>query len=284
MVKCHMRDFMSITKALADPNRVRLLLALEGRELCVCQLTALLELAPSTVSKHLSILHQARLVEMRKDGRWNYYRQADAGAAPVLGEALAWVRRSLSGEEQIARDALRIAELAAMNAEDLCAVLGCTIKVLFLCTGNSCRSQMAEGWVRALKAGSIQPYSAGTRDGALDPRAVQVMAEAGVDISAQRSKSLEMLRDAVNRELPQFDYVVTVCAAAHEACPTFPGRTHMVHAGFDDPPALALAAQSEAEALGHYRRVRDEIKAYVERLPQALLQGDITPAQKACQR
>ena len=138
------------------------------------------------------------------------------------------------------------------------------LKVLFLCTGNSCRSQMAEGWARAMKAEAIEPYSAGIEMHGMNPNAVKVMAEAGVDISGQWSKNV----DAV-RHIP-FDYVITVCGHAHETCPRFPGKARVVHAGFDDPPALARGAASEEEALGHYRRVSDEIRAYVETLPEAL--------------
>jgi arsenate reductase len=139
------------------------------------------------------------------------------------------------------------------------------LRILFLCTGNSCRSQMAEGWARQLKGGVIDAYSAGTQPKALDPLAVRVMADVGIDISTQQPKSL----DAVAR-LP-FDYVVTVCDDAHEACPVFPGRARMIHRGFDDPPRLAAAAKSREEGLGQYARVRDEIKAFIERLPDALL-------------
>ncbi len=137
-------------------------------------------------------------------------------------------------------------------------------KILFLCTGNSCRSQMAEGWARALKGDRIEAFSAGTETHGLNPFAVRVMAEAGVDISGQRSKTVA---DLPTRD---FDFVVTVCDRAREACPLFPGRTKIVHAGFDDPPRLAKDARTEEEALGHYRRVRDEIKAFVETLPGAL--------------
>ena len=137
-------------------------------------------------------------------------------------------------------------------------------RVLFLCTGNSCRSQMAEGWTRALKSDQIEVFSAGIATHGLNPRAVKVMAEAGVDISKQRSKTVA--------DLPtkDFDFVVTVCDHAHESCPLFPGKTRIVHVGFDDPPRLAQDAKSEEEALSHYRRVRDEIKAFVETLPGAL--------------
>jgi arsenate reductase len=138
------------------------------------------------------------------------------------------------------------------------------IRVLFLCTGNSCRSQMAEGWARHLKGDSIDPYSAGIATHGLNPNAVKVMAEAGVDISGHRSKHVSELKDV------WFDCVVTVCGHANESCPVFPGKTRVIHIGFDDPPALAKAARSEEEALGHYRRVRDEIRAFVEKLPAAL--------------
>jgi len=138
------------------------------------------------------------------------------------------------------------------------------LRVLFLCTGNACRSQMAEGWVRALRGEVIEPYSAGTVPHGLDRRAVAVMAEAGVDISRHRSKSVSELAGAT------FDYVVTVCDRAREACPIFPGAAKTVHGGFDDPPALAAGAASEEEALAHYRRVRDQIREYILTLPGSL--------------
>jgi arsenate reductase len=138
------------------------------------------------------------------------------------------------------------------------------LKILFLCTGNSCRSQMAEGWARHLRGGALEPYSAGVEVHGLNPRAVRVMAEAGVDISAQRSKHVNELKDIA------FDYVVTVCDNARESCPLFPGRAKVVHAGFDDPPRLAKDANTEEETLGHYRRVRDEIRTFVETLPESL--------------
>jgi len=137
-------------------------------------------------------------------------------------------------------------------------------RILFLCTGNACRSQMAEGWTRALKSDVFEPYSAGIEAHGLDARAVRVMAEAGVDISRQRSKRVSELRDV------KFDCVITVCGHAHETCPVFPGKTQVMHVGFDDPPKLAEHAATEGEALGHYRRVRDEIRAFVAGLPETL--------------
>jgi len=142
------------------------------------------------------------------------------------------------------------------------------VKILFLCTGNSCRSQMAEGWARALKKESLRAWSAGVAPRGVDPRAVQVMAEAGIDISAQRSKPVAELKEL------EFDYVVTLCGHARETCPLFPGRTRVVHHGFEDPPRLAAGANSEEEALAHYRRVRDQIREFIETLPQSLAEKE----------
>ena len=138
------------------------------------------------------------------------------------------------------------------------------LKVLFLCTGNSCRSQMAEGWARELKSDRIEAYSAGIETHGLNPNAVKVMAEAGVDISNHQSQCVDDLLEI------QFDVVVTVCGHAHETCPTFPSNARVIHVGFDDPPQLAKAAASEEAALDCYRRVRDEIRAYIEGLPESL--------------
>jgi arsenate reductase len=128
-------------------------------------------------------------------------------------------------------------------------------RVLVLCTGNSCRSQMAEGWLKALYPDRLEAHSAGSQPaGYVHPLAVQVMAEAGVDISAGRSKSLTEFLDQ------PFDYVLTVCDSAAEACPVFPGPARRVHRDFTDP---AKVTGSEQEVLDAFRRVRDEIKAWL---------------------
>ena len=141
------------------------------------------------------------------------------------------------------------------------------MRVLFLCTGNSCRSQMAEGWARHLKSDCVEAYSAGIETHGLNPNAVKVMGEAGVDISGHRSKHIDEFKDM------DFDYVVTVCGHANEHCPVFPGKTTVIHVGFDDPPKLAEKAASPEEALDCYRRVRDEIRAFVETLPDSLTES-----------
>ena len=138
------------------------------------------------------------------------------------------------------------------------------LKVLFLCTGNSCRSQMAEAWTRHLKADRIEPYSAGIAPKGVDPRAIKAMAEAGVDISGQTTK------DAASLSHLEFDYVITLCDNAHETCPFFPAKTRVLHVGFDDPPKLAVDARTEEEVMDCYRRVRDEIKDFVGSLPDSL--------------
>ena len=147
------------------------------------------------------------------------------------------------------------------------------LKILFLCTGNSCRSQMAEGWARQLKGKEIEAYSAGVSPHGMNADAIRVMSEAGVDISDQRSKHINDLADV------DFDYVVTVCDDAHESCPIFPGRAKIIHRGFDDPPRLASGAATDEERLAPYRRVRDEIRDYVATLPESLRDPDQEGAQ-----
>ncbi len=138
------------------------------------------------------------------------------------------------------------------------------VRVLFLCTGNSCRSQMAEGWARSLKRGKIEAYSAGVVKKGVDPAAVSVMAEAGVDISSQKSKTVF---EIIDRE---FDYVVTMCSDAQGSCPVFPGKAEIVHRGFDDPPSVSAESGSESAGLEIYRRVRDEIRDFVAGMPENL--------------
>ncbi|MCK4907930.1 MAG: arsenate reductase ArsC [Spirochaetes bacterium] len=138
------------------------------------------------------------------------------------------------------------------------------IKILFLCTGNSCRSQMAEGWAKNLKSDVILAYSAGIETHGLNPLAVKVMSESGVDISDHKSKNTNDLKH-------EFDYVVTVCGHADENCPYFPAKTRVIHHGFDDPPKLASNEDTEEAKLKHYRRVRDEIMEFVNTLPDSLI-------------
>jgi len=138
------------------------------------------------------------------------------------------------------------------------------IKVLFLCTGNSCRSQIAEGWANHLKSDVIEAYSAGIRPIGVNPKTIKVMAEAGIDISDHASKHIDDLAGI------DFDYVVTVCDNAREQCPVFPGKVKLFHKSFDDP---YFATGSEEKVMTEFRRVRDQIKAFVEKLPEILANG-----------
>jgi arsenate reductase (thioredoxin) len=130
-------------------------------------------------------------------------------------------------------------------------------KILFLCTGNSSRSQMAEGWMRHLRNDEFEAYSAGIIPKGVDPLTIKAMAEVGVDISAQKSKDIDSLGEV------EFDYVITLCDNARESCPYYPAKTQLMHKGFDDPPALAKKAKNDKDAINIYRRVRDEIKDYI---------------------
>ena len=135
------------------------------------------------------------------------------------------------------------------------------IKILFLCTGNACRSQMAEGWARHLKSDIIEAFSAGVMPAGLSTRAITVMDEAGVDISSQTSKHVKEYM-AID-----FDYVITLCDHASEKCPIFSGKTKVIHKPFEDP---TMALGSSEEVMAAFRRTRDEIRAFVETLPEAL--------------
>lgn len=135
---------------------------------------------------------------------------------------------------------------------------------MFLCTGNSCRSQMAEGFTRKLWGEEFEVFSAGIKKHGMNARAIKVMEEVGIDISNHFSKTVE--------ELPpvMFDYVVTVCDAAKETCPYFPGGK-IIHQGFQDPPALTKDISNESEIMSLYRRVRDEIHEAIKNLKESLV-------------
>lgn len=142
------------------------------------------------------------------------------------------------------------------------------ITLLFLCTGNACRSQMAEGWARHLKGEILSAKSAGIEAHGLNKYAVKVMGDEGVDISSHTSKRLEDLTGE------DFDYVITVCDHAHETCPWFPAKSKIIHVGFEDPPRLAEQFKSKEQKLDCYRKVRDEIKKYILTLPECLSNGE----------
>jgi len=139
------------------------------------------------------------------------------------------------------------------------------LKILFLCTGNACRSQMAEGWARHLKGDCIEAYSAGVNPIGVSTKAIKVMAEAGVDISSHTSKHVDDLLGI------DFDYVITLCDYAREVCPVFPGGVKTFHRRFDDP---YFAEGTADEILAEFRKTRDELKAFVQTLPESLKEHD----------
>ncbi len=138
-------------------------------------------------------------------------------------------------------------------------------KILFLCTGNACRSQMAEGWARALKGTELEAYSAGVAPCFVHPLAIQVMRESGVDISGQHSKHVDDLAGI------EFDYVVTLCDYADEQCPPRPGHGKRIHRPFEDP---IYAMGSPAEVLAKFRSVRNQIREFVKWMPWNLEQAE----------
>jgi arsenate reductase len=152
------------------------------------------------------------------------------------------------------------------------------LRILFICTGNSCRSQMAEGWARKLKAGLIEPYSAGIETHGLHPDAIRVMAEVGVEISGQRSKLVGELRGI------DFDFIVTLSDRARKLCPTFWKGVGAMHCGLESPPRLAAGAMTEEERLVPYRQVRDVIQTFVESLPELFSQHSIAGNMKNAKR
>ncbi|MCD4830785.1 MAG: arsenate reductase ArsC [Anaerohalosphaeraceae bacterium] len=137
------------------------------------------------------------------------------------------------------------------------------LNVLFLCTGNSCRSQMAEGWATFLKSDSIEAFSAGTNPYKVNERAIKVMAEAGVDISKSISKSINDLAGI------EFDYCITLCDHANESCPPLPDKTKHIHRPFADPSFMMGAPEV---VLNEFRKARDLIRDFIETLPESLQQ------------
>ncbi len=135
------------------------------------------------------------------------------------------------------------------------------IKVLFLCTGNSCRSQIAEGWARHLKENIIDAYSAGIRPIGVSSKAIKIMVEAGVDISMHKSQHLDEFSEI------DFDYVITLCDNAAENCPVFTGKVKVLHRPFEDP---YFASGSEEEIMETFRKVRNNIRNFIEAMPDNL--------------
>ena len=275
MADLQFSDLQTLFRALSDPSRLKVALALfRHPELCACHISDMLGIRAATTSRHMDLLLASGLVTSRKDGRWIHYQiNPDHFAVESLSD---WIEQ-LSDSDLHHQDLGRLGQIIECRAK-VCRIPHQEItsmtpkptkkRILFLCTGNSCRSQMAEGWTRHLHGEGFEVQSAGTVKHGLNPHAVAVMAEAGVDISSHRSKTVDDLPDTA------FDFVITVCDHAREACPFFPARTRVMHVGFQDPPvwaaALAEKGASMEEQLDCYRLVRDQIRTFIEKLPEHL--------------
>ncbi|MBI1320050.1 MAG: metalloregulator ArsR/SmtB family transcription factor [Candidatus Hydrogenedens sp.] len=251
------KDAIDCLQSLAQETRLavfRALVRAGHRGLAAGDLSAQLAVPPPTLTFHLKTLAASGIIQRRREGRQQWYSVSFEQVRALMDFLM----------EDCCQGSLEHEGACATEMACCATVAPRRMRVLFLCTGNSCRSQMAEGWARALKGDCLEVWSAGIKAHGMNPYAVCVMAEAGVDLSAHTSKTLDDLDSVV------FDHVVTVCSNAHETCPVFPGAAKVTHTGFDDPPALAADLEDEEAKLAIYRRVRDEIRDYIKTLPEAL--------------
>ena len=247
-----MEQVLSITKALSDRNRLRILMSLESGPLCLCQITDSLALAASTVSKHLQVLVDAGLVETWQEGRWHYFawnRTPNDSVAPVHR----WLRHRLANDATVRDDAAKRA--VAMQTCPAPCPKDARPKVMFLCTGNSCRSQMAQALLRKHAGERFEVLSAGLDPKPIPPMTFDVMREAGLDIHDQKPKSV---LDFLGKT--HFGYLITVCANAESRCPIFPGVSYRLYWPVDDP---AQVHGSRQKRLAAFRAARDEIERHI---------------------
>ncbi len=250
-----MNELVLIAKALADPSRLRILVCLEGSALCLSHLTEILELAPATVSKHVSILAEAGLLTQRKQGRWHYYSWARAGEASACAQAaLAWVKAHAVDHEEARADRAR-RQVALQNSQAP-SPRESKARVLFLCTGNSCRSQMAEALLRHRAGDRFEVYSGGLNPKPIPDLTFEVMDEIGIDIRGQSPKGLGPFLGRMH-----FGHLITVCSRAEAQCPIFPGVSQRLYWPIPDP---AAATGSRAKRLTAFRRARDELRARID--------------------
>ncbi len=241
---------VAIAQALSDPHRLRILKCLDGSALCLGHFAQILGLTQSTISKHLHVLLEAGLLTSWQEGRWRYYRWAGEEAGKCVQDILRWVSQSLADVPVVVDDAAR----RAIALEKVAAPSPSVAKprVLFLCTGNSCRSQMAEALLRKHAGDQFEIYSAGLSPKPIAAETFIVMREIGVDIDGQRPKSV---MEFLGRE--HFGYLITVCANAEAQCPIFPGASFRLYWPFEDP---AEAKGTLEERLTKFREVRDQIE------------------------
>jgi arsenate reductase len=252
---------VAVTKALADASRLRILMSLRGSPLCLCHLTEILGLAPSTISKHLQILTHAGLVASRQEGRWRFYRLAHGAAGSCPERALEWVFEALRNDAAIAEDqarrALALGSCGAPSPRDE------KRNVLFLCTGNACRSQMAEAFLRYHAGDRFEAFSAGLEPRKIPAMTVSVMKERGVRLEDHRPKSVMEFLGKV-----PISFLVVMCGNAEARCPVFPGVAHRLFWPIEAPSTV----QGTKARRARFQEIRDLIEkrilAWLEQGPE----------------
>lgn len=256
-----MNTTVAVTKALADESRLRILMCLKDSTLCLCHLTDILGLAPSTISKHLQILTHAGLVTSRQEGRWRYYRLTRGETEACAQRALEWVSESLRNEPLVLEDQAKRA--IALESCDVPCPQQEKQKVLFLCSGNACRSQMAEALLRQHAGDRFEIFSAGLEPRKIPALTFSVMRERGLSLEHHRSKSIMEFLGKV-----QISYLVVVCANAEARCPVFPGVAHRLYWPIEAPSAVKGRKGRRAK----FQEVRDllekRILKWLEEVPE----------------
>ena len=249
MELCGFDQITLLAKALSDPHRVYALMLLDEGEICHCDMAEKLGLALSTVSRHMSILEEAGLVSCRKDGRWRYYRHAEAESPGCAQYAVSWVRHFIKRAGVAAE---------TMQKPPLTPSPHCQPKkpnVLFLCSKNSCRSQISEALLRHYAGDEFHIYSAGIEPAEIHPMVYRVMDEIGVSLDGQYPKTVFEFLGKMH-----FAYLITVCPRAEKLCPTFVGVSYRLNWPFEDP---AEYCGTEQQRLEKFRQVRDQIDAQI---------------------
>lgn len=241
------------SKALSEDVRVRMLMCLQGGALSLQHFVDILGLAPSTVSKHLHVLEDAGLVVSKRTGRWRLYQWPEREGHETTLALLDWMARAVKEDLILQADTARRAVTIQINPPPV--VETDVRRVLFLCTGNSCRSQMAEAILREKGGPAFEVVSAGVAPRNIPPMTFEVMKEIGIDISGQKPKTV---MDFIGRV--HFDYLITVCPVAEEHVPVFPGVTRRLHWPVPDPVEVV---GNDEQKMRIFRQARDQLDAYI---------------------
>lgn len=238
-----------LSKSFSEEIRIRILICLQGGPLGLQHFVEIFEMAPSTLSKHLHILESAGLLVCIRQGRWRLYQWSEDSSDTPTGGLLDWLKQMIGPDPVLETDAAR--RVVTVQNNPVALPKGNVIRVLFLCTGNSCRSQMAEALLRARGQDRFEVASAGVTPRPIPALTAEVMHEKGIDIRAQQPKSVMEFIGKVH-----FDYLITVCSMAEEHTPVFPGVTRRLHWPMEDP---AEATGSKSRKKKVFRRVRDQL-------------------------